>query len=204
MKSAVLVLVAVLAVVVSGGCSQSRGAFSEQGPASVGITKDGFDQAWDETLDVLREYNFEPDRQDVRAGVITTFPVVSQQWFEFWRADAQGWDQWLESSLHLLRRWVEVRFQPAPDGYTMLLTVYIERKSQPERQATTASGALQIYREKLPIYTGETLKADEAVRWIAVGYDGRLAEYLLSQIENRLSPETVSVVAEEGFADEAD
>lgn len=180
----------ILMVGLLGGCHGSAREVDSY-KRSLVIAGDHVDQAWDEILDVLRDHNFEPDRQDHRAGIITTHPTVSQQWFEFWRADAPGLYQWCESSLHNIRRWVEVKFEHGSDAQqtVLTLTVHIERKAQPQRQVTTASGALQIYRDKVPTYAGEQLSAKEAVRWVDVGTDSRLEQYLLQRMERRLSVE---------------
>lgn len=162
---------------------------------TVSIETAALSQAWDEILDVLREHNMEPDRQDFRARIITTHPEVSGQWFEFWRADAQGLYQRLESSLHTIRRRVEVRFQPADGRLKLDLVVHVQRKTQPERQVTTASGALQIYREKLPIYTGEKLPAGEGVYWVDLGTDPLFEKYLLERIRRRLPGQNIEIVS---------
>jgi len=167
------------------------------------VTKADHDQAWDEILEVLREHDFTPEYVNPRFGIIRTYPTISQQWFEFWRADAQGWYQWLESSLHTIRRHVQVKFTPKDDRYKVDVTVYVQRKSQPERQVTTASGALQIYGEKLPIYTGEKLAAGEGVHWVDLGTDQALADYLVERIERRLAGHMMASSAEEGAPEEA-
>jgi len=185
MKSLPALVSVIIAAGLSAGCHRPVTDLADH-KRTVLISKSALDQAWDETLDVLREHNFEPDRRDHRAGLITTRASISQQWFEFWRADAQGSYQWAESALHSIRRWVEVRFVPKADNYEITVTVHVQRKSQPERQVTTASGALQIYREKLPIYTGERLGTGQGVRWIEIGTDPKLENYLLERIERRL------------------
>lgn len=184
MKRTMLIL---SALIIAGcfGCHSPTGELQVI-RGDIRIVKDDLKPSWDEVLDVLSEHNFAADYQSLRVGRIITEPVVSQQWFEFWRDDAQGRYQWLESSLHTMRRRVEVTFAPANDGYRMTLFAYVERKSQPERQVTTASGAIQIYREKLPIYTGEKVAAGEQVYWVDVGRDDRLEAYLLERIASRL------------------
>jgi hypothetical protein len=105
--------VCISAILVCVGCSKSRyDSSSKIGMEGLVIADDDYDAAWDEIVEVLREHYFIPDRQDRRTGIIITHPSVSQQWFEFWRDDTRGWYQWAESSLHTIRRIVEVRFIP--------------------------------------------------------------------------------------------
>jgi len=182
----VIIIVLGCGLSVLGGCQRPAGTVSMERP-EVRVARVDFDQAWDEVLDVLSEHYFQSDYQNPRSGRIVTHPTVSKQWFEFWRDDALGAYQQLESSLHTIRRRVEVTFVPVDDSYDVNLAVHIQRKTQPQRQVTTASGALQIYREKLPIYTGEKLPAAAAgVWWVNVGTDGLLEAYLLERIANRL------------------
>jgi hypothetical protein len=176
------------------GCQRPTWDIATSTPVLT-VNKDAFDVGWDETLDVLRDHNFEPDRQDVRAGIITTHPTVSSQFFEFWRADAQGFYPWLESSLHTLRRWAEVRFVPADGSFTIEVIVHVERKSQPERQVSTSTGALQIFRENLPTYTGEKVSDKEAVHWVDLGTDRRLGKYLLEKICRRLPAQSAELIS---------
>ncbi len=180
------------------GCSRCEGTDWTAGveKPEVVIPKAEIDLVWDEVLDVLREHYFEPDFQNRRAGIILSHPEVSQQPFEFWRADARGWCQWAESALHTVRRQVEIQFVPADDHYDLDVLVHVQRKSQLERQVTTASGTLTIFRDNVPLYTGQRLKEGDGVHWVDLGRDERLERYLLERIIRRISfePESLSAV----------
>jgi hypothetical protein len=155
-------------------------------PMSLTVDKGDFDIAWDETVDVLREYNFVPDRQDRRAGIIVTLPTLSKQLFEFWRTDAQGnYDLW-ESSLHNIRRLVEVRFIPKNGKYEIRMIVRVERKHQPQRMVTTSSGVFQAFRESIPTFQGEAGEKSQSITWETMGKDIRFSNYLLTRIQKRL------------------
>ncbi len=177
-------------VIISlAGCSSSTSkAASEPKPIALIIPADELDPAWDEIVEVLREHYFIPDRQDRRTGIIITRPTVSQQWFEFWRDDAQGWYQWAESSLHTMRRIVEVHFMKAgKDKIEIKVKVHVQRKNQPQRQITTSSGVIQAFRDTIPIYTGATPKSSKIVQWTDIGEDKLLEKYLLELIHRRLT-----------------
>ncbi len=171
------------------GCARSRNESDlSSGLTALVISADDYDSAWDEIVEVLREHYFIPDRQDRRTGIIITHPCVSQQWFEFWRDDARGWYQWAESSLHTIRRIAEIRFIPkGNDKIEIKVKVTVQRKNQPQRQATTASGAIQAFRQDVPTYTGKPLKPSEMTEWTNLGEDVKLEEYLLAQIHKRLT-----------------
>jgi len=158
-----------------------------QPPAGVLlIEKNDLDCAWDETVEVLREHYFTPDRLDRRSGTIISHPTLSKQWFEFWRDDTQGWYEVTESSIHSMRRIVEVKFVPVKNRYEIQLCVTVQRKNGPERQVTTSSGALMAFREGTPLTTGEMVRGRRASTWVVVGEDVKMANYLLQRIERRL------------------
>ena len=149
------------------------------------VDRDGF---LDATLTLLRERDFTPERVDRRAGLVVTRPATGQQWFEFWRQDSQGLYQLVESSIHTVRRTVTVRVQPydsgdAPsDTYRLSVQVDKERYSAPERQVTTASGALAIYSERLPTTEGLLAAKAAGEHWVPLGRDALLERFLLKRI----------------------
>jgi hypothetical protein len=57
-----------------------------------------------------------------------------------------------------------------------------QRYSAPERQVTTASGALAIYSEHLPTTEGLLASRTEGEHWIPLGRDVLLEQYLLDTI----------------------
>jgi hypothetical protein len=157
-------------------------------PMALVVEKGEYDLAWDETLDVLNEHYFIPDRQDRRDGLIVTYPTLSKQWFEFWRDDAQGSYDVSESSLQSIRRIVRVKFISEGERVQIQMAVTIQRKNQSQRQVTTSSGAFQVFRDRVPLVeTGQAADRSDIVTWNDMGQDVKLANYLLERIERRLS-----------------
>jgi len=149
-----------------------------------------FDRLWICCTDVLRRYDFQPDRQDRRAGVITTVPVTSAHWFEFWRRDVLDPYSFAESNLAAVRRAATVRLQPGESADQKLLTVRVDvqRLSTPERQVTSPAGGLQIFGKKLPTTQGRLLKGASPDRWIPDRRDPHLEFALLSRMVNAYRP----------------
>ncbi|MBN1344717.1 MAG: hypothetical protein JXQ73_18640 [Phycisphaerae bacterium] len=179
---------------------------SDYGPVQADVVvSDGtdFDYLWESTLRTLRRVNLTPDRQDSREGIITTKPITSQQWFEFWRHDSLGPYQWVESSMHTTQRHAIVRIQrqPEPGHYRVSVEVEVFRYSAPERQVSTPSGALLMYSEKLPTEQGERLQPMEDVHWVRLGRDPQLEGLLLRRILNHY-PGTYELVEEPFELDE--
>jgi hypothetical protein len=143
---------------------------------------------------------------DRARGLIVSDPTTSAQWFEWWRADAPGGYQLLESSLHTIRRVVTVHVEPvdaagtaaAASGeplppeergagrYRLAVQVEKSRYSAPERQITTASGALQIYSESTPTVEGERGPRSRRVQWVPLGRDPLLEAFLLAKLSDAL------------------
>lgn len=141
----------------------------------------------DETLTLLRQRDFTPEQVDWDDGVVVTRPATGRQWFEFWRHDSIGGYQLLESSIHTIARIVTVRVAPADpdnpsDEFRVSVQVDKQRYSAPERQVTTASGALGIYSERLPTTEGLIASRAEGEHWVPLGRDARFELYLLDKI----------------------
>ncbi len=182
-------------------------------PTAVVLQVPDYDAFVDATLSVLYRYDLPPDRVDRARGLIVSKPTTSGQWFEWWRVDSPGGYQLLESSLHTIRRTATIRIeaqtqpvaasapasetQPGPDAplpTRCKLTVQLDkaRYSSPERQITTASGALAIYSQRVPTVEGQ--RGEAVVQWVPLGRDPLLERFLLDCLV-KASPD-VEVVEE--------
>ena len=185
-----MVRVAVCAFAVSGGalvgCQAPAAATA---PTTTLVQLDDYDTFIDDTLSLLRRYDFAPDYVDRTRGLVITEPATSGQWFEPWRVDSRGGYQVLEASLHTTRRAVTVNIEPADsdgsDNYRVTVRVDKSRYSAPERQVTTASGALAIYNERLPTTEGLRGARSRDEQWVPQGRDAALEEYLLQRLTGR-------------------
>ena len=188
------ILIVCVALSAWSGCQQP---IQPDGPTDTQLTGADFEQLWQTGLEVLRRYNFRPDRQDRRAGVITTHPTTSAQWFEFWRPGVVGGFEAGEASLHTVRRQATVHIRPAAEQGQLYVSVQVDvyRYAAPERQVTTASGALQIFGEKLPTAEGRMEPLAEASYWVPLGRDGRLEDELLRRIAWQVGTDIVEPLA---------
>lgn len=83
---------------------------------SVGPMTDAernFEAVWRAARTVLREHYFQIDRQDRRAGILATAPLLARQPLEFWRRDASTKYDLLEGALHNIYRVARVSIRPA-------------------------------------------------------------------------------------------
>jgi len=169
------------------------------GPTEITLHVPDYEAFVDASLSTLRLYDFRPDRVDRAGGLIVTAPTTSGQWFEWWRVDSLGAYQTCEASLHTTRRIVTVNIVPAEPPppapaaenpttasaggtYRVAVQVDKQRYSAPERQITTASGALAIYSERTPTVEGLRGPRSRRVDWVPLGRDGLLESFLLAKI----------------------
>jgi len=101
-----------------------------------------FEAVWNGSLEVLRKHNFTLDRQDRRAGVITTRALLARHWFEFWRPDAANVLDLLEGTLQTVYRTAMVTIRPASDSsdtFVPSVEVIVSRSSM-EKLGIVAAG----------------------------------------------------------------
>ncbi len=177
-------LLCVLVAALAAGCQRPIQSESPTAALVDVPDREQLDFLWDTCLRVLRRYGLQPDRQDRRAGVITTGPVTVPNWFELWRPDMPRGFQFAEANLSTIRRVACIKLEPleAANDYRLTTEVNLQRHSTPERQVSTAAGAIQMFSAKLPIYTGEMIDEEQAVRWIQLGRDVRFEQALLTSI----------------------
>jgi hypothetical protein len=141
---------------------------------------------WESSQEELRRHDFELDRVDERAGLITTYPVTSQSFWEFWRRDVATAFDLAEATWRTVRRRAEVNIERDAEGSaSVVVTVHKQTFATPERQYNSSAAALRIFGSALPGVAGEPVvtKADDY--WIDAGRDGAMEERLLDRILRR-------------------
>lgn len=134
------------ASVVLTGCPKYTTPLPAKGELSP--AQRNFDSLWRASEHVLRDYNFVLDRQDRRAGILTTEPMVGRHWFELWRHDAPSIISKTEDTLQTIYRIVEVRLAPTGPGaetYEAAVKVYTYRSDRPQPQITNTSDAYDLF-----------------------------------------------------------
>ena len=144
-------------------------------------------EVWQAAQETLRRHRFRLDRVDYRAGIITTMPVASQHFFEFWRHDVATWPDLWEATLNPSRRWVEVTMtRDGENSWNGLgIVVHKERLSSPDRQFNSTGAAYQYFGDSLPSTTGSLRVTGEEVVWLDQGRDPAMEEQLLHAILER-------------------
>lgn len=179
-----------LALVTAGlsGClGPKRDDYVSSRAVALADDSERADRVWEAIQESLRRHRFQIDRVDRRAGVITTMPVTSQHFFEFWRHDVQTRRDAWEATLNPIRRWVEVTVQQTEDRQwtSLAVVVHKERLSSPDRQFNTSGAVYQYFGDTLPSTTGLERVTAEHTQWLDQGRDPAMEEYLLRDIAKR-------------------
>ncbi len=163
-------------------------------------------QAMEIAEDVLAKMHFTIEKADADPatpgidtrrwrGFIRTRPLAGAQFFELWRSDNVGADNWLESNLHSIRRVVELTMSeqeegPPQSGNLLCINCEVQkyRLSIPEHQVSSSARAYEMFSESSPalqrIKLNPEQKADMA--WIDLGKDRQLAAEILKRISSML------------------
>jgi len=163
------------------------------------VADEKFLSVWDAAMTVLRDYQFTIDRADKREGIITTFPVVSKQWFEIWRSDTTTARDTLESSLQTVYRQVTVRIhRVSPDSpyYTAKVTVSVRRSDRLNPQITSTSEAYDLFLSPSGVSRSESLRSlsgrIHTKGQVEIGHDTNLERIIQNRI-NRLAAKKLTI-----------
>lgn len=162
-------------------------------PAPQTPEQESFQRLWQAGRHVLISYHFNLDRQDPRAGVMTTWPMTGKQFFELWRKDAAGAISTSESTLQTIYRAVRVTIRPSAGGkgYEPVVEVLVSRSDKPTDGISSTSEAYDMFtkrQKKKNKLTGE----QEAAQQVELGNDraleARLARDILKQADLTAAP----------------
>ena len=148
-----------------------------------------YQKLWDACAQTLVNDQFELDRQDFREGKLTTWPLISKQFFEIWRSDAGTLhDIWLDST-QTIRRTVWFEISRGPDGgYVATPKVLIEQSSHPERRITAVAQFSAAFSSTDQAPTRQTAAGTVVGNyyWYALGRDNDMERELVYSIGEKL------------------
>lgn len=143
LKASAIVL---LAAAISGCAGHTRPVGPEK---KLTGARRSFDALWLGSLDVLREYNFVVERQDRRAGIITTGRIVGEHFSEPWRKDAATTFDVIEGTIQTIYRTATVSIHRVDDAsgthFTANVEVDVSRSNRPEAQISSTSEAYDMF-----------------------------------------------------------
>ena len=154
------------------------------------VSDPNFDRLWDAAEHVSEDYLFQIDRRDRRAGLLTTVPNVSAQWFEVWRRELQTARDKLISSISSHRRTIYWQFEHTGDTYTVTPRVIVERQALDEQRISGVLSKAYFRRDPLAQFPG-SMERDEGIilpesYWYPVGRDFTLEKKLVEKVQQDL------------------
>ena len=153
-------------------------------------TPEAYSSLYEAAAEQLRDNYFRLDRQDRLAGVLTTHPETTANWFELWRPQPQSAFLWLEANAGTIQRQATVRLEPIagePGSYDIGVEVQRLRYSLQERQIDNSAAAMRLYSDAAPTTEGRMERASQTAYWIPLGRDALAEQQLLESIVTRYS-----------------
>jgi len=184
------------------------GCSSSSKPADIAIAPDQYPAAFDAVKRVLRDANFDLERVDARAGVITTASKATAGLATPWDGEQQSMEAEFEDLLQHQKRAVRITFEPgatSPDASsppvipgegtydlleesqptTMRIRVLIERVNRPNWRVDSTSIRLYTY-----AVDPELVRGDMAPRYnVVIANDPDFEAELTRRIQTRLAGE---------------
>lgn len=175
---------------------------SDGGSSRIHVPVVNRDWTWEQIVDVVDDYfRIERERQVqivgdvVTEGRIDSFPEVSSTIIEPHRHDTVGrYNRW-ESTFQTIRRRAAVRVIPDASGYLVDVTVQKDLEDLPRPEHSTAGAAVFRFDNSLASPGVGVSRTRLASTWIELGRDPPLERRILSDLQERLTPQ-----AAPGFA----
>jgi hypothetical protein len=158
-------------------------------PATQAVESTDFERLFAACEQCISDWQFSVDRTDYRAGVITSKPAISKQFFEVWRSDPPAIKDVARSSLQTIRRTIRFEISRQEDGiFTARPKVLVEQLSQEERRLTAVSqyGTAFSYTDPTIILDMDTGKSVGAFYWFAIGRDGEMERKLADEVRGKI------------------
>ena len=164
------------------GCAQQKSSMSDM--AASDLSHDASKaEIMEITEDVLSRMHFEIDKINSGAGYIKTRPLEGGQFFELWRSDNVGAQNWLLGNLHSVRRTAEINI----DNY-IDCAVHIQRLSIPEQEITSSARAYAMFSRSSPGLQTLVLNPEQqqSMAWTDLGRDEELEREIVKRIFSTL------------------
>ena len=119
-------IIPVAILLAACGCAQHTTPIVP--PTELTPAEKNFQAVWDASNEVLSSYRYPVARRARRAGLITTKPMASRHFFEWWRRDKASASGALENSVQPIYREVSVQISRTDKGkYHPVVSVTVSR-----------------------------------------------------------------------------
>jgi hypothetical protein len=158
-------------------------------PSVASVDSGDYDLLWNTCDYVAHRDLFSMDVEDYREGIMETQPLVSRQFFEFWRPDTGDTHGLIQNSLQATRRTIRFEFTKTTDGFEVTPKVLIEQLAQSTARVTSPLQYERVFEQPLtPPQADETGAQGHyfASRWYAIGRDLAMEKELAQDISDRI------------------
>jgi hypothetical protein len=171
-----------LCLIFFTGCGQQQKQITTQIPEQV-IKKT---QTMKAAEDVLAQMHFTIEKFDYENGYIRTRPLSGAQFFEFWRSDNIGAENWVHANIHSIRRTVELYINQNDENINIDCDVQTQRLSLPSREIPGSAQAYQLFSRSSMFMQTLRLHPEQQrnMVWIDMGKDTRLEAEILKRISS--------------------
>ncbi|MEN6383994.1 MAG: hypothetical protein ABFD79_02220 [Phycisphaerales bacterium] len=189
MRKLGLLLFFALTVGFMQGCAQPK----QIAPEPKCLSGTDLEAAMKASEFTLVKMNFVIDKSDANLAVMTTKPLTGAQFFEFWRKDNVGRYNTAFSSIHTLRRTVELGFTPGQGQTCIVCKVKTEMLSIPEKEIDSAGRAYSMFSKSDDTELNLALNEEQRKKmdWIDMGRDNLLEKSILDRIEKQILKTTI-------------
>lgn len=142
------------------------------------------DTVWLACKEELRDRGFEIDFQNRKLGIIESRPLISRQWFEFWKKDVVDAGSLARSSTQTTNRIVIINISGENDNQTVKCTVNVNKQ-----YSSSIGGSAAVRAEDNYYITTNMLEKKDLDRktiWQPVGNDSALEQAILRSIKARV------------------
>jgi hypothetical protein len=143
----------------------------------------------DASQKVLENMHFTIEKADADAGYISTRPLPAQQFFEIWRSDTVGCQNFLEDNIHSVTRVAEINVIPKGYDFCIDCSVKARRLSMPPLDIASTSELPSVFSQGSVSVQSLRLRKEQkqAAAWIDMGPDKQLEAKILQKISKRLN-----------------
>ena len=178
-----LLLVIPAAISLVAGCTTRQPAVAT-GREKVCIPRADTTAVMNAAHDVLRRMHFDIEKFDIQKGYIRTHPLAGGKFFEFWRGDNVGADNWLLSNLHSIRRTAELAVEQEENRICIDCRVTLQRLSLPQYHATGSALAYAAFRRQAAsLQRLGPYARGRHIQWLDLGCDRELACRILERVQ---------------------
>lgn len=142
--------------------------------------------------DVLAQMHFSIEKFDYDYGYIKTRPLSGAQFFEFWRSDNVGTENWVEANIHSIRRTVELYINQNGENLNIDCDVQTQRLSLPNREIPGSAQAYQLFSRSSMLMQTLQLHPEQqkGMAWINLGKDTELEAEILKRISSIINKDS--------------